>query len=182
MGKNKRLLVLFYLVLRASEALSSESLGICHGKTGHSITPLTTTDILHHLFVNFNRTDVKEKMLKFRAESIDLKDGTIIFSNPRLNERTISYYRNDCLEKKKNFLGLEICQKIGQTSVAKKLCEQLGLIPHESIEGELEVVRSSKEPFSFQYNEGEWHSMRLYSALAPPIRYPRLKTLTCKYL
>lgn len=178
----KSLFSFYFLIITLTPAFSTENLGECQALMGQPITSLTTHDLLHHLFVDFNQVDARERQLEFKAEEIDLENGTIIFKNPRLNNRAISFYRSECVEKKKNFLGYEICQRIGQTPIAKSLCEQLGLSSDESNEGESEIVRSNSEPFSYQYSEGEWHSLRLFSALAPPIRYPRLKTLTCKYI
>lgn len=155
---------------------------VCTWDADKPLLPVTTNDLLMHLFVDFHQTDDQSRELKFSTEDIQLIDGKIIFTNPRLNGRVISFERSDCTESKRNLFGMDVCQKIEPTPVAATLCQQLGLSPDSQQEGSSKVVRSSQEPLTYKYSDGQWYSLRLYSVLAPTIRFQKLQSFSCQYL
>lgn len=145
-------------------------------------TPITTDDILLNLFVNFKHTDQRGQKIKFKAKPVTLKDGVITFEDPRFNGSAISDFTTRCIRSRKNFIGYEVCQEQEVYSAAADLCQQLGLAGVASGENAAvsETVSSNREPYSFKLEAGKWHRLRLSSALAPRIRFTRLKSLSCR--
>lgn len=166
----------------AAAGLSDDTGASCRVSEEFLKTPITTDDILLNLFVNFKHTDNRDQKIKFKAKPVTLKDGVITFEDPRFNGSAISDFTSRCVRSKKNFIGYEVCQEQEVYSVAQELCQQLGLAG--SADGEEavipETVSSNKEPYSFKLDSGKWHRLRLSSALAPRIRFSRIKSLSCK--
>ena len=150
---------------------------VCHINKELLETPMSVDDILQSLFVNFSEQDSKGRKLAFKSKPIKLEAGAITFNDPRFNGRVINFNESNCAQTKKNIFGYEICQEMASKEIAASLCAQLGL--GEAIRSESEVVKSTKEAFNYMYSEGKWESLRMYSALAPPIKFIRLKSITC---
>ena len=177
-----RLLFLLFLVLSSLSHAEDVDGSQCRGHEDFLKEPITVDGLLENLFTQFEALDRYGKKIKFHAESIKLENNEIIFENPRLNKRVISYQYSICKRSKKNFFGYEICQELEAVEVADKLCRELGLSGASEAQKNTggEVVTNTNEPFSYQYQEGKWESLKLWSALAPRIRHTRLKTLRCR--
>ncbi len=172
-------------ILTSSLSYSAQEegdLAVCRAEYESFKGPINVQDILHNLFVKFSMKNDRGEPLKFKATQIELRGGVVEFIDPRLNGKVISSTENNCARTKKNIFGYEVCQEVAATAIADKLCKQLGL-PGASSDlpsGEVERVANTSEPFSYKFDEGKWHVLKLWSALSPRIYHSRLKKLSCR--
>lgn len=176
----KFLFISFIFILSTGSGRTEESVGnVCKLPQEFLKEPITPENLLINLFVRFNHDNKKGKKMKFTAKPVALAGGVITFDDPRLDGVVINDKLSKCKTLKKNIFGYEVCQEMEVYSIADNFCKQLGLEGAVG-EGTREVVRSTKESYNYTYSEGKWDKLRLHSMLAPPIKFSRLKSVSCK--
>lgn len=146
-------------------------------EVAHSISP---EEIYRVLYEQLNIDE--DSSLEFRAERVELNEGILTFTNPRMNDLVITTEESYCSEFGTSLFGRVICLGSSTRSTEVSLCRSLGLLPLSEDETYLtkRIVQARNERHSSVYNEGQWVSADMNFLVRYRIDYYAIEQVSCR--
>ncbi len=119
----------------------------------------------------------------FTAKYISEENGSLIFNNPRIDNKPILDTTTACIEYKENILGYEICQQLKSIDIRNLLCTKLGLkFSDNTVYHGIGYHGPTRHPIAYRYNteSDQWYYLRLGSNLVSTRSYTAILNLKCR--